>query len=95
MQSQFVDSRRVARRWAGLGWVGIGQSLLIVAALLVGAAILAEPIVGRVLNGVGALAWVVAAALLGWGLRGTATRRSDGGAGGGARGRVGGGDPAG
>jgi hypothetical protein len=41
-----------------------------VAALLVGAAILAEPIVGRVLNGVGALAWVVAAALLGWGLRG-------------------------
>jgi hypothetical protein len=64
-----VETSVVARATSGSATVRIGRALLVVAALLVGAAIVNGPTVGRALNGVGGLAWVVAAALLGWGLR--------------------------
>ena len=69
MQVQTVGRANLRNREADRGLVRPAQLLLIVAALLVGAAIISDGTVSRVLNGVGALVWVGAAVLLGWSLR--------------------------
>ena len=73
MQLQTAGTATLRDREAGSGLLPVARLLLIVAALLVGAAILSDGTVSRILNGMGAVAWVGAAVLLGWSLR-TETR---------------------
>ncbi len=69
MQSTSVSPARVPVRSGSPGLARLALGLIVVAAILVGVAIILDSSVGRMLSGLGAAAWVGGAVLLLWSLR--------------------------
>lgn len=69
MQSTPVSSGRATIGTVSTGQTRVAQGLIVLAAVLVGVAIILDSGLGRALNGLGAVAWVGGAALLLWSLR--------------------------
>lgn len=69
MQSTSVSSTTTPVQSPSAGLPRLAQGLIVLAAVLVGLAIILDSGFGRVLNGIGAAAWVASAVLLVWSLR--------------------------
>jgi hypothetical protein len=69
MRTQSTYPRQIAGPGAQARGLGLAEVLLLGAALLIGVAIISEPPLDRVLNGIGGVVWFVSGLLLAWRLR--------------------------